>query len=278
MPAIKVDTKTKTFLLKSLKADDDKGTIEAVFATLNVIDSDGDRILNGAIGDQTVIMSGYGHASWGGGLDGLPIGKGRIFERGDEAIFEGKFFLNTFAGKETYATVKNIGNLQEWSFALPEVDRVLIEEGDDFYWDLKRIVVNEVSPVLMGAGVNTRTLAVKANGMNDETTTIDDKPKNHALSDEPKRFVDQLDETVETVERVISRASKVSDLSQEEGRKIGRRSFRRIKILKDALDEAGRVLTDLIETQKQNPENEANPNDELKRLATGFAEKDNAST
>ena len=187
--------------------------------------------------------------------------------------------VNIYCREERcYATVKNIGNLQEWSFALPEVDRVLIEEGDDFYWDLKRIVVNEVSPVLMGAGVNTRTLAVKANGMNDETTTIDDKPKNHALSDEPKRFVDQLDETVETVESVISRASKVSDLSQEEGRKIGRRSFRRIKILKDALDEAGRVLTDLIETQKQNPENEANPNDELKRLATGFAEKDNAST
>ena len=147
MPAIKkVETKTKTFLLKSLKADDEKGTIEAVFATLNVVDSDGDRILNGAIGDQTVIMSGYGHASWGGGLDGLPIGKGRVFERGDEAIFEGKFFLDTYAGKETYATVKNIGNLQEWSFALPEIDAVWIEVGDDFWRDLKRTGFTSINP------------------------------------------------------------------------------------------------------------------------------------
>ena len=270
------NTRTKTFRLKSLKADGDAGTIEAVFATLNVVDSDGDRILNGAIGNQNVIMSAYGHASWGGGLDGLPVGKGRIYERKDEAIFEGRFFLDTTNGEETYKTVKNVGELQEWSFALPEVDQAIVEEDGEVIHELKRIRVNEVSPVLMGAGVDTRTLGVKKVDTEAESLP-DDKPTNPASKgDERKRFVDQLDETVETVERAISRARKVSSLSHEDGRTIGRRSLRRMKVLQDALREAGDVLDDLLKSQIKNPEEEDSLRDELHQLATGFAEKQNA--
>lgn len=245
---------TKRFTFKSLKATDE-GKVQAVFATLKVVDSDGDRLLNGAVGDQTVIMSGYGHASWMGGLDGLPVGKGRVFERGDDAVFEGEFFLDTVAGKETFLTVKGVGPLQEWSFALPEIDGVWIEEGNEMIRDIKRVRINEVSPVLMGAGVNTRTLTVKSG---------DQKTDNETPAS--RTFVSQLDETVETVERAISRAVKVNLLANEEGRQMGRRSLRRVRILKDALHEAEALLDGVLD---EGPEVE-DPNSELKKLAQKY--------
>lgn len=148
----------KVFPLRSLKADDDAGTVTAVFATLSVVDHQGDRILPGAIGEQQVRMSAYQHGSWHGAL---PVGKGRVFERGNEAIFEGRFFLNTVAGREHYLTVKEMGDLQEWSFALPEMDWSMVEEDGRRVREIKRVSIPEVSPVLMGAGIDTRTLAVK---------------------------------------------------------------------------------------------------------------------
>lgn len=151
----------KTFRLKDAEFDDDAGQFRAVFATMNVIDSDDDVTLSGAFGDQKVIISGYGHASWGGGTTALPVGKGRIFEKGDDAIVDGRFFLDTEAGKETYLTVKNVDELQEWSYALPEIDYEFEQRDGRTIRALKRIVVNEVSPVLMGAGVATRLLGIK---------------------------------------------------------------------------------------------------------------------
>ena len=80
----------------------------------------------------------------------------------DLAILEGEFFLDTTAGSDTFKTVKNLGPLGEWSFSLHDV---VSERGT---WKgepanlLKSIRVKEVSPVLMGAGINTRTLAAKS--------------------------------------------------------------------------------------------------------------------
>jgi hypothetical protein len=141
-----------------------EGDFQAVISTLNVVDHDGDLTLPGAFGEQQVIISSYGHASWGGGFNGLPVGKGRIFEAGNEAIAEGRFFLDTRGGQETYRAVKNIGDLQEWSYALPEIDYEMREQDGKRVRVLKRIRVNEVSPCLMGAGIRTRTLAIKGAG------------------------------------------------------------------------------------------------------------------
>lgn len=139
-----------------------KGEFSAVFATLNVIDSDGDVIVPGAIKDGAeVVISAYGHQSWQGLL---PVGKGAIRMTDSEAIVDGRFFLDTTAGKETFETVKELGALQEWSFSL---QGVISEQGEldgkqaNF---IKAVTVKEVSPVLVGAGVDTRTLATKAAG------------------------------------------------------------------------------------------------------------------
>jgi hypothetical protein len=139
--------------------DADQGLVEAVFSTFDVVDKDGDVTRKGAFTDGAdVVISAYGHQSWDGEL---PIGKGVIRVRGDEAILEGQFFLDTAAGKDTFTVVKELGDLQEWSYSLEEVEA----ERGDFNGKnvrfLNKITVKETSPVLRGAGVDTRTLAVK---------------------------------------------------------------------------------------------------------------------
>lgn len=140
--------------------DAEAGKVEAVFSTLNAIDSDKDVTKAGAFTDGAKVrISAYNHASWGPGM--LPVGKGTIRESGDEAIMEGEFFLNTGAGKETFEVVKQMGDLQEWSYGYD------VEQSSDGQLDgedvtyLEKLTVHEVSPVILGAGVNTRTLTAK---------------------------------------------------------------------------------------------------------------------
>src|SRR3990172_3860466 len=97
------------------KQEGDQGLVTAVFATLNVIDEDGDVTIPGAFGEQSVKL-----AAWGHGWDKLPVGRGAIRERG-----EGE------------------------------------HEGRPVRF-LKRMKVWEVSPVMVGAGVDTMTVDIKA--------------------------------------------------------------------------------------------------------------------
>jgi hypothetical protein len=154
---------SKTLRNVDVKAGD-KGEVTAVFATFNVIDKDGDVTLPGAFKDGTeVLISAYQHQSWGGAL---PVGKGRIRTTKTEAILEGNFFMDTIAGRDTFTVVKNLGPRQQWSYSLADVTAERGKfDGKDVQF-LKTIHVDEVSPVLVGAGVNTRTLETKAAGDN----------------------------------------------------------------------------------------------------------------
>jgi hypothetical protein len=136
-----------------------KGEVSAVFSTFDVVDSDGDVTEPGAFTDGAeVAISAYGHTSWGGAL---PAGKGIIRTTKSEAILEGKFFLDTTHGKDTFAVVKAMGARQQWSYGFDIEDAAPGKfDGRDVQF-LKRLTVHEVSPVLVGAGVNTRTLAAK---------------------------------------------------------------------------------------------------------------------
>jgi hypothetical protein len=138
----------------------DKGEVSAVFATLNVKDADGDVTPNGAFEDGAeVLISSYQHTSWGGAL---PVGKGAIRETKSEAILTGRFFLDTQVGRDTFTVVKQLGTRQQWSYGYDVLDSDRGKfDGEDVRF-LKRLKVHEVSPVLVGSGVNTRTLATKA--------------------------------------------------------------------------------------------------------------------
>ncbi len=68
---------TKHFSFKTL---DESGTGQAVIARLGVIDRDGDVMVPGVIGEQTVAVVPNHNA------DGAPLGKAFVSEIGDEAI------------------------------------------------------------------------------------------------------------------------------------------------------------------------------------------------
>jgi hypothetical protein len=154
----------------------DRGEFTAVFATFNVVDKDGDVTVPGAFTDgEEVIVSAYGHESWSGAL---PVGKARIRTTGTEAIAEGKFFLDTTHGRDTFQTVKELGGIGQWSygFDVVESDRGNFNGKQVRY--LRRMKVHEVSPVLIGAGVNTRTLVTKNANNNTLEDTVDAVSRN----------------------------------------------------------------------------------------------------
>lgn len=144
-----------------IKLGDEPGSVKAVFATMNVVDKDGDITVPGAFGNQNVVISAYGHESWDGAL---PVGAGRIYEAGNEAIFEGKFFLTSTIGKDHYETIKALqeaGQPSEWSYGFDKEEWGYIDYEGRQVRQLRKNLVYEVSPVLVGAGQNTRTLAMK---------------------------------------------------------------------------------------------------------------------
>ncbi len=149
---------------KSLRVsikDHEKGIVTAAFAKLGVKDHDGDITLPGAFGKQSVMVSAYGHGSW---MGELPVGRGTISEKNGEAVGELKFFMTTPHGREHFEVVKEMGDLQQWSYGFDvketgEVTEEMRQNGVDRV--LKTLDVHEVSPVIRGAGVDTRTLSVK---------------------------------------------------------------------------------------------------------------------
>jgi HK97 family phage prohead protease len=158
-----------------------KGEIEAVFATYNVKDHDGDWTLPGAFEDGAQIpISAYGHQSWSGAL---PVGKGTIRTTAKDARIDGQLFLNTDAGRETFTMLKELGELAQFSYGYDvlktgELTEELRQRG--IRRVLKKLKVHEVSPVLVGAGIDTRLVAAKgdagaaatAGGMREELERI----------------------------------------------------------------------------------------------------------
>lgn len=138
-----------------LKQDGEPGEFRAVFATLNVMDLDEDVTPPGAFSEQPVIVEPWNH-QWT-----LPAGKGVVKADDKEAWIEGRFFLDTDVGQENYQTVKNLGDLAEWSytFDILEADSGVFEGNQVRF--LRRMDVVGVSPVSRGAGIDTRTVAIK---------------------------------------------------------------------------------------------------------------------
>jgi hypothetical protein len=140
--------------------DADKGEVTAVIATFDVVDSDGDVTLPDAFaGNGEFAISAYGHTSWGGAL---PVGKARLRTTRTEAILEGQFFMDTAHGRDTFATVKHLGPLGQWSYGYDVLKHSFGEHSGRRVRFLEKLLVHEGSPTLVGAGVNTRTLSTKS--------------------------------------------------------------------------------------------------------------------
>lgn len=171
------DVEIKTLGAFEIK-DAEKGEVEAIIATLGVMDKDGDIIREDAIkSGAKVKMSAYGHdAMWGE----MPVGKGALAVKGDKVVFNGKLFLSTDRGREVFNVLKEMGSDQEWSFGFRVTGWEAPKEEDrqkGVFRILTKLDAFEVSPVIRGAGVGTRTVTVK------EEKKPDDPPP--APADDP---------------------------------------------------------------------------------------------
>ncbi len=119
---------------------------------------------------------------------------------GDEAILDGRFFLDTPAGADTFKVVKELGadGLQEWSYGYDPVEYSFGEFEEQQVRFLNKLKVHEVSPVLLGAGIGTRLLTAKS-GM---------------------KFGEHVEAVMADVDALTTRAAEVVALRSEKGKAI----------------------------------------------------------
>lgn len=197
-----------------------KGEVTAVFATLGVVDKDGDVTVKGAFREgAAVAISAYNHKSWDGAL---PVGRGTIHEVGNEVVLKSTFFLNTTHGRDAFETIKGLsedgGPGTEWSYGFDVEDSEVptTKMAPNHRRTLKKMAVHEVSPVMQGAGVGTRVLGTKG---------------------EKKTFVEELTEVVASVKAVHERAADVMAKRAEKGKGLGEESLALVKEIRGQLDE-----------------------------------------
>jgi HK97 family phage prohead protease len=166
-----------------------KGTVVAAFSIFSEVDSDGDVVLPEAIPHGIEVpMSAFNHKSWEGAL---PVGKGVVSADSRRATFAAQFF-DTTGGRDTYETLKQLGPLAQWSWGFDVTDSERgTFEGKRVRF-IKKVRLYEVSPVLVGANQNTRTLAIKsADVTRADLLGIRDNLYREVLAESKRRFDDE---------------------------------------------------------------------------------------
>lgn len=217
----------KAFAPHDLKLSE-TGEITLAFAQLNVIDRDSDVTLPGAIPTKAVPMSAYGHTSWDGAL---PVGKGQIREANGWGIFDGAFLMDTTHGRDAYLTVKAMAELQEYSYGYRAIDYSFGQQDGKDVRFLKGLDIWEVSPVLVGAGIGTHTLAIKG-----------------GTPDDSVPYADHLAWMLDQWKALRDRTDGRLDLRTKEGRTLSGATIETLRAIHDQMGAAhsglGRFLDD----------------------------------
>lgn len=190
-------TERKTIRAEIKQAGDD-GTFEAVVATLGVVDSDGDIVERGALAGQTVHILPAHDAFH------VPLGKARYDERGDEVWALGRFNLEIASAADWHKAIKfdleHPPSIQEWSWDyIPKRAEPDTIDGQS----VRRLIAldsKEVSPVLRGASVNTRTVSAKAR---------------------KGKLIHQVRAVTEDAAAAVERIREVSAMRAKDGRELG---------------------------------------------------------
>ena len=256
-----------------LSFDEEAGTVEAVFSVFNEVDSDGDVVL------PKSIRSGYGDKGvamvWGHDWKNI-IGKGKIVQDDDKAVFKGSFNLNTNAGKEAYETVKAMSDLQQWSFGFEVLDSEVGmfqkdggEEKEVRY--LKDLKVWEVSPVMVGANQNTGTVMLKNLEENNNEVLEQNEAGVETLDNENKtitenvgqRFTDEVDNLLIKMTALLKRAKELTALRLGKEKTLSSESTEALESLKDALQDMHQDIDTLLSIGADNEvlENELDANE-----------------
>ena len=197
-----------------LKALDEAGKGVAVIATLNVIDKDQDVTLRGAFGNQPAkLVPAHDWAH-------VPLGKAAISESGNEVLAEFQINMGLTSGQEWYKALKfdleNGPPLQEWSYGFQINSAEFGRFEDQEVRFLKSLKVYEISPVIVGAGVNTRTVAIKGQG---------------------RPFAEQMQDVTAELQDVIARATAIIAKRLPDGRDLSPERYAELKQVTDALAE-----------------------------------------
>ncbi|CAK0773925.1 conserved hypothetical protein [Gammaproteobacteria bacterium] len=193
---------------------DEFGKVSASIATFGVVDHDDDIVEATAFKDGQEVAMVWSH-NWD-----KPVGKGVIRVMPTEAVFEGSFFMDTIDGQEAYKTVKAMDNLQEWSWGFRTMKSTWEQRGDAMIRHLIETEVYEVSPVLKGAGMGTRTLAIKGR-----------------LS-----LKEQIEYVQEIVDSLGERVRSLKGLREADGREISEEKREEIRLLAKSLRDAAEEL------------------------------------
>lgn len=209
---------TKHINTKAVLKADDAGTIEAVFSTFGVPDRDGDIVEAGAIPHGQPVPMVWSH-DWQ-----RMIGKGTTRVDTDRAVFDGQLFMDTDAGKDAHATIKAMGDLMEYSWGFRVLDADFVERDAEFVRVIKRVELFEVSPVLVGAGMNTGTLSLK-----------------HGMP-----FAEQTDAVLAAVADLVGRSRSLADLRLKEGRVLSSANRDRLSAIAESLSTAAGDLKGIL--------------------------------
>jgi HK97 family phage prohead protease len=202
------------------KAGGEPGSVQAVFSTFDVVDSDNDIVLASAFTDGQPVPMTWSH-QWD-----MPVGKGIVRVRENDALFDGNFFIETDAGAEAYKTVKAMGPLQEWSWGFRVIDAAYEQRDQEFVRVIKRAEMFEVSPVLVGAGVGTYTEAIKGH----------------------TAYADEGEAVLATIEAFIGRSKSLAEMRRKEGRVLSDANRKRLSSLLESLQAVEADIAELLTT------------------------------
>lgn len=223
----------------TFKADGEPGAFTAIFSTLNVIDKDQDVTVPGAFKHGQAVRI----AQWGHDWMALPVGKGVIYADEQKAWVDGQFFLDTPHGQATYQTVKGLGDLQEWSYGFQIEQADFGEFNGETVRYLRALDVTEVSPVMVGAGVNTRTTDIKS-----------------------MTFAEEVETALAAVSALRDRAKSLADLRQKEGRVLSTATRERLTPHPEAMRAIADDLQKLLDETAPAPKSATDRTAEARRL------------
>tara|TARA_R110000824_G_scaffold6321_1_gene29259 strand:+ start:4321 stop:5067 length:747 start_codon:yes stop_codon:yes gene_type:complete len=217
-----VDRKTYTGTTVVAKDDAPEGSVAVQFSVFGEVDSDVDVTRKGAFGEQSAQLTPYGHS-----MGQLPIGLGTVTEDEKSGIFTGRFFMEMASARETFHSVKGMGDQQEWSY---EFDIVRFSEGDhegQHVRFLEELKVYGISPVYRGAGSDTQTLAIKGDRVS---------------------FGDHGDSLGVAIDEYLKRAEARVAMRSKEGRSLGADDRDQVEELVIQLRSLGARLEDALKS------------------------------
>lgn len=216
-----------------------EGRLKAAFSVFDEIDSDGDIVRASAFTDGQAVPLVWAH-DWS-----KPIGKGIVRVTNKHAEFDGAFFTDTAAGMDAYRTVKAMGDLQEFSWSFQILQSGKTKHGDKDAREITKATVFEVSPVLVGANRNTRTLAIKG-----QSRTWDDQDEALTLE----------------LEDYVARARSLADLRAKEGRALSGSRRTRLEQMRDVLTGGLEELNRLLEETTPRSADDESEGDGVKQI------------